>query len=306
MADNEPKRHHYVPQFYLRRFACADDANKVNVLERHGDVLVADRKSIGSIGYEGGLHDFVEDGIAGSIEGEINKVIETPFAASRTWKKIENGDCASLVASDSLPIYGFARHLQRRNLATLRFIETENARFVAGELTECTAEERAMHERLAATPGGIHHLFREAVLDTMPPEDADAINIMVCQSRIVLRTSTNPAVVISASGRKSVFGEMFNSLRTWWLTLDRHWGAFVIAGGPAGFTCNMFPEDAARVINRQYLTQMLHGDARYLLADDPFLESDLEWAGFKFESRSTHGFRYHTNKCKYPSPETVG
>lgn len=36
---NDPKRHHYVPQFYMRRFACADDANKVMVLERHRDVL---------------------------------------------------------------------------------------------------------------------------------------------------------------------------------------------------------------------------------------------------------------------------
>lgn len=289
---SDPKRHHYVPQFYMRRFACADDANKVMVLERHRDLLVADRKSIGSIGYEDGLHDFVEDGVAGSVEGEINKVIETPFSASRTWQKIEDGACASLDASDSLSIYGFARHLQRRNLATLRFMETENARFLAGELTDLTDEERAMHERLAKTPGGIHHLFREAALDTMPPDDAAAITLMVCQSPIALRASTNPAVVISAPGRQSVFGEMFNSLRTWWLTLDRHWGAFIIAGGPPGFTSNMLPEDAARVINRQYLVQLTHGDARYMLADDSFLEPDLLWAGHAFEQRTTHGFRY--------------
>jgi hypothetical protein len=276
----------------MRRFACVDDANKVMVLERHGDVLAADRKSIGSIGYEDGLHDFVEDGVAGSVEGEINKVIETPFSASRTWWKIENGDCASLDANDSLPIYGFARHLQRRNLATLRFMETEHARFLAGELTDLTDEERAMHQRLAKTPGGIHQLFRNSALDTMPPDDAAGINIMVCQSPIPLRTSTNPAVVISAPGRESVFGEMFNSLRTWWLTLDRHWGAFIIAGGPPGFTSNAMPEDAARMINRQYLAQLTHGDARYMLAVDPFLESDLLWAGHAFEKRTTHGFRY--------------
>lgn len=171
-------------------------------------------------------------------------------------------------------------------------METENARFLAGELTDLTDDERAMHERLAATPSGIHHLFREAALDTMPPDDAAAINIMVCQSPIALRTSTNPAVVISAPGRQSMFGEMFNSLRTWWLTLDRHWGAFIIAGGPPGFTSNMFPEDAARVINRQYLAQLTHGDARYMLADDSFLEPDLLWAGHAFERRTTHGFRY--------------
>lgn len=155
MADNQPKRHHYVPQFYMQRFASGDDPNKVMTLERHGRMLAADRKSIVSIGYEEGLHDFEEDGVSRSVEGEINKVIETPFSASRTWGKIENGACADLTASDSLPIYGFARHLQRWNLATLRFMEAENARFRAGELTDLTAEERAMHERLANTPGGM-------------------------------------------------------------------------------------------------------------------------------------------------------
>jgi hypothetical protein len=29
---NEAKKHHYVPQFYMRRFACADDENKVMCL----------------------------------------------------------------------------------------------------------------------------------------------------------------------------------------------------------------------------------------------------------------------------------
>jgi hypothetical protein len=39
-----------VPQFYMRRFACADDKNKGM---RHRDVVVAGRKSIENIGYEG-------------------------------------------------------------------------------------------------------------------------------------------------------------------------------------------------------------------------------------------------------------
>src|SRR5438093_11929706 len=62
VAENEPKRHHYVPQFYLRRFACSDDHNKVRVLERHRDIVVSDRKSIDRIGYEEGLHDYDDDG----------------------------------------------------------------------------------------------------------------------------------------------------------------------------------------------------------------------------------------------------
>lgn len=302
---NAPKRHHYVPQFYMRRFVRADDANKVAVMERHRDVLVADRKSVDSIGYEEGLHDFVEDGVAGSIEGEVNKVIETPFSDSRTWEKVETGNFASLDEVDGLSIYGFARHLYRRNIRMLRFMEAENARFRADELFELTAEERAMHRRIADSPGGSHQLFRKSVLDTSMPDDAAAINVMVCQSPVPFRSSTNPTLMVSQPGVKSIFGEMFNSLRTWWLSLDRHCGAFIIAGGPPGFSNRGVQPEIARVINQRILTQLLDGDARYMLADDPYLKADLEWAGFKFEQRTTHGFRYRADSWVDPAHSTL-
>lgn len=228
-----PKRHHYVPQFYLRRFACLEDPNKVRVLERHGDFLVIDRKSIDRIGYQEAMHDFVEDGVSDSIEGPINRVVEAPFSNSATWKKITDGASVSLDEQDKIPIYGLARHLQRRNLETLRFIEAESARFKEGALdAELTEEEREMHERIAASADNAHAIFREGAMDTTIPGDADAINVMVCHSPIPLRTSTNPTLVISVPGRQSVFGSFFNELRTWWLTLDRHCGAFIVAGGP--------------------------------------------------------------------------
>ena len=300
-----PKRQHYVPQFYLRQFAVAGDANKVAVVERHRDILASGRKSVGSIGYEEGLHDFVEDGVAGSIEGAVNKVIETPLSDSRTWEKIETGNFAKLEDVYGLSIYGFARHLYRRNIQMLRFMEAENARFRAGRLFELTADERAMHRRIADSPGGPHQLFRASVLDTAMPEDAAAINVMVCQSPVPFRSSTNPTLIVSQPGQKSILGEMFNSLRTWWLSLDRHWGAFIIAGGPPGFTNNVVEPAVARVINQRFLIQLLHGDARYMLADDPFLEADLEWAGFKFEQRTTHGVRYRADTWLDPDPVTL-
>ena len=57
MAANEARKHHYVPQSYMRRFACADDENKVMVLERHRDVAISDRKSVKNIGYDRCFHD---------------------------------------------------------------------------------------------------------------------------------------------------------------------------------------------------------------------------------------------------------
>lgn len=293
MAVNEAKKHHYVPQFYMRRFACADDENKVRVLERHGDVVVADRKSIEGIGYEEHLHDYDDNGARASIEDDLNKAIETPFSKSTTWLKISSGHCASLDETDRLPLYGFARHLQLRNLETLRFIETQRARYLAGELEEeLTDEEQDMHAWIASDPRAAHELFRVGAMETMLPADASAINVIVCQAPIALRSSTNPAIRLSHPGNNSIFGAMFNSLRTWWLALDRHRGAFIVAGGPSGFSAGAVPPDVARVVNRLYLVQLLEGGARYMLADDDFLGEDLEWAGFTFAQRTACGFRY--------------
>ena len=168
----------------------------------------------------------------------------------------------------------------------------QHARYLTGELEdELTDEERDMHAWIASDSGAAHELFRVGAMETMLPADASAINVIVCQTPISLRSSTNPAVRLSHPGDDSIFGTMFNSLRTWWLALDRHWGAFIIAGGPCGFGLGAVPPDLARVVNRQYLVQLLEGSARYMLADDDFLGEDLEWAGFTFAQRTARGFR---------------
>ena len=293
MGSDEPFKHHYVPQFYMRQFACVDDNKKIMTLECHRDVVVVDRKSIKGIGYEDRLHNYEVNGVHASIESELNTVIETPFSRSSTWLKISGGQCANLDQNDRLSIYGFARHLQLRNLATLRFIENQQARYQAGELEEeLTEGERQYHAWVEANPDAAHEMFRVGAIDSLLPSDADVINVIVCQTPIRLRSSTNPTVTISYPGRKSIFGAMFDSLRTWWLTLDRHWGAFIVAGGPSGFSLNLVTPELTRVVNRQYLTQFLNGDARYMLADDDFVATDLNWTGFMFDQKTTRGSRY--------------
>ncbi|GGB47378.1 hypothetical protein GCM10011505_30640 [Tistrella bauzanensis] len=262
------------------------------VVTAHQNDLVLDRKSIDRIGYEPNLYDFIENGSGSSIESELNERIETPFSKSLAWTKIESGNAARLDMADGLSIYGFAQHLLRRNLAALCFMKKRHADFLAGKMADFTEEEREIHQYIEEISGGPHTLFREGALETLLPEDAFAANVMICQSPVPFRTSTNPTLAISYPGRDSIFGEMFNSLRTWWLPLDRHWGAFIVVGGPAGFTKEEVSEDFARVLNRQYLSQLTLGNARYMIADDPFLEADLEWAGFAFEHSTTRGFRY--------------
>lgn len=211
-----------------------------------------------------------------------------------TRPKISSGNCARLSEVDRFPLYGFARHLQLRNLDTLHFIRRQHERYLAGDLEEeLTGDEREMHVWIADNPSAAHELFRAGAMNTMLPLDAEGINVIVCRAPLALRTSTNPAVRISSPGRQSIFGEMFNSLRTWWLTLDRNWGAFIVAGGPPGFSMVEVAPEVARVVNRQYLVQFLDGSARYLIADDAYLDEDLEWADFTFAQRTTRGSRYH-------------
>jgi hypothetical protein len=294
MGDNAPWRHHYVPQFYLRRFACADDINRVVVLEQHGDRLVSDRKSIGGIGYEEYLHDYDDGGRPASIEGDLNRLIETPFSNGPTWSKINGGMCDALDAGDALPLYHFARHLQRRNLETLQFIRAEHERVQAKDkIGEMNEEKREMHRWIEASAGNAHALFRAGAVDMLEPADASRINVMLCRSPIALRSSTNPTLIVSFPGRQSVFGDFFNNLRTWWLSLDRHWGVFIVAGGPSGFSKSDLPADSARVINRQYLIQHQNSlSVRYLIADDSYVAEDLEWVGYRIEQKTTRGFRY--------------
>jgi hypothetical protein len=156
-----------------------------------------------------------------------------------------------------------------------------------------TDEERTMHAWMAASPDNAHALFREGALDTTLPEDAHGINVMVCQSPIPLRTSTSPSVRISHPGHKSALGTFFNPLRTWWLALDRQCGAFIVAGGPPGFSNSPMPADAARMVNRQYLVQLLNSQwVRYMIGEDEFLDDDLSWAGYPLSAPTTHGRRW--------------
>jgi hypothetical protein len=59
------------------------------------------------------------------------------------------------------------------------------------------------------------------------------------------------------------------------------------------------PIETAQVLNRVYLVQLLNNPwVRYLIADDDFIATDLEWAGHRFERRTTYGFRYRKTSTR--------
>lgn len=292
------KRHHYVPQFYLRQFACIDDSRKIMALERHDMFVVHQRKSISQVGFQDSLYDFGVADTFGSIEQSLNQAIETPFSQGPTWTKICSGGSSELDETDMGALHGFARHLQLRNAEWLRFIEDENSRYKTNALSEPISEsEREMHDWLSSSTSATRMFFHQGALDRLVPRDVAEVAIMVCRSPIALRSSTNPNLVVSFPGAASPLGSFFATLRTWWLSLDKDWGVFIIAGGPSGFSKMELPKDTARMINRLYLVQQQHDSAaRFLFAEDDQLVSDLEWAGYELHSYTPRRSRFR--KCQ--------
>lgn len=65
---NDPKKHHYVPRFYLRQFCSVDHKNKVPTVSRHNPFLIKNLKSISGIGYEDNLYKVKDKDIEHCIE----------------------------------------------------------------------------------------------------------------------------------------------------------------------------------------------------------------------------------------------
>jgi len=111
---SDPRDHHYVPQFYLRNFACDPEKRKIRTLAKNGDYAVWAERSIESLGFERDLYVHVVNGVPISLENMINRSIETPISQSDTWAKIQTGRTDALDRSDKPILYALIRHLEAR------------------------------------------------------------------------------------------------------------------------------------------------------------------------------------------------
>lgn len=111
---NTPKRHHYLPQFFIRNFAIDEEQKKVMAVQKHGNRAVWAKKSIKSIAYEVDLYVHTENGAPKSVETKINTDIETPISKSETWRKIAENSVADLDNSDRGVLYSLLRNFEAR------------------------------------------------------------------------------------------------------------------------------------------------------------------------------------------------
>ncbi|WP_223565036.1 DUF4238 domain-containing protein [Agrobacterium tumefaciens] len=100
MAPNEPRDHHYVPQFFLRNFAVDQEKTRITTVGKHGPMAIWSERSIENLGYERDFYVHMRDGIPVSVETDINRRVETPISQSDTWAKIASGQTDALDRSD--------------------------------------------------------------------------------------------------------------------------------------------------------------------------------------------------------------
>jgi len=149
-----PKKHHYVPQFYLRLFASDTEKKRITSVQKHGNMADWAERRIKSIGFETDLYIHEVNGAPVCVEDKINQNIETPISASDTWRKISTGNVDDLDQSDRFVLYSLVRHLE---------VRSPNFRTTINELTTLAAdpglkmnfssEESEMYLELRSTPG---------------------------------------------------------------------------------------------------------------------------------------------------------
>jgi Protein of unknown function (DUF4238) len=269
----------------MRQFAFGDDKTKIKCLSRHYPHASVGVKSISRIGYEEDLYTFSVAGSRASIEDDLNKNIETPIANSDTWRKIVAGEPDRLDKSDKLTLYLLMRHLQFRNVENLQFIEQEAAHVRKfGFRDDYSEDEREMYAALSRTAAGPLSYFLSMAANTQQfALQWDRASITVIRSRIPLRSSTNPTLVIPRKlGHIKLFDELEAGAFCYWLPLSRHFGTMLTMSHRFNdFVHQELPDDAARVFNRLYLGQLLElKSTRHCFADDPEIEGDFHWAGF--------------------------
>lgn len=282
ITSNDPRRHHYVPQFYLRQFS--DDGKKVKTLSSNGPFLIQGSKSISRIAYEDRLYTISDKSVNRCIEKDINFKLETPFSHSETWERISNNAYDSLSEVDALPLYIFMRHLQVRNVENLEFIKNEQRRCMSPEWSHnYTSEEIQMHRNIAATPNGAEEFFLLQSLDISTfISEFHRASIRVLTSRIPFRTSTNPVVFVPTGDIKHPDFKEGDTIR--WLPFSASMGVLLIMNDlHSGFSGpTEAEEDLVRVLNRGYLIQTIQKNSvRHCIASDSFIHEDLAWAEYE-------------------------
>lgn len=282
----QPRRHHYVPRFYLRNFAIDPEKRKIAIVTKRGPFAIWKVRSIKQVGYDLDLYVHSRHGTPVSVECDVNRRIETPISRSDTWAKIESGRTDALDSSDKPILYSLIRHLEVRTphyLATSR----ELAQLAASDRcpVQFTEREREYYARVLASRDAAKSQFDHMASSLeWTEQEFLGCGLSILRSPIPLRSSTTPVLVTSAPAHPKLrlpLPGMVPFQR--WLALNKHTiASLVVADFEDGFLNSELPLDAARTINRHFVAQFaFFREVRHLIADrGDDLTTDMTWAPY--------------------------
>ncbi|KAF0105081.1 MAG: hypothetical protein FD144_990 [Rhodospirillaceae bacterium] len=291
MPADEPRDHHYVPQFFLRNFAVDEARRRITTVAKHGSRAVWAERSIDSLGYERDLYVHMKQGVPISVEADINRRIETPIARSDTWAKIASGRTDALDQSDRPILYALIRHLEAR---------TPHYQATMSELAQMAAdansaipfadEERAHYAAMRAHPDIAKEALNQMASTTEWAVDSlESAFLMILRSPVPLRSSTTPVVALSWAAHAAMalpLPDMTPYQLV--LTLNPHTLACLILGDFDGaFSNRLVDQSIALGFNRRFLGQFGHFDhVRHLITGRANLAADMDWAGYDLVEES--------------------
>jgi hypothetical protein len=285
VSSNEPRDHHVVPQFFLKKFAVGEERTRVTTVAKEGRMAVWKERSIKGLGYERDFYVHTERGRPVSVETHINRTIETPISKSDTWAKIASGRSDALDRSDRPVLYALVRHLEAR---TPHYLTTGD------ELSEMAAdpdsdmpftdEERRMHALRRSDPEFAKFMFNAGVTTRFDERDFDSALILVARSPIRLRTSTTP-VIAAPSPRHAAMDLPLPGMVPFqrMLTVNPYTLVTVVVGDFDGhFSNRMMDEETAVEINRILVRHFAQfRNVRHLVTGRDRLIEDMTWAPYE-------------------------
>lgn len=283
MITQEPRDHHYTPQFFLRNFAVDGDKNRITTVAKHGPVAVWTERSIKGIAHERDFYVHMNGSIPVSVESGINQRIETPISRSDTWAKIATGRTEALDSSDKPILYALIRHLEAR---TPHYEATMNELAAKAENPDSDipfAEEERNHFAVLRTNKEAAKATFHAMAATSPwsVDDYMGAGMSVLRSPIPLRSSTIPVLAIPAGPHLSLRLPLPGMVPyTLILTLNT---TTILSLTPGDFdgqflNCQM-DEEAALGFNRYYVGQFARfPHVRHLITGRENLVDDMAWA----------------------------
>lgn len=287
MGKQEPRDHHYAPQFYLRNFAVDAEKRKIATVAKNGHVAVWSVRSIEGLGFERDFYVHIRNGAPVSIETAINRRLETPISASQTWKKIVTGNAAALDRSDRPVLYALIRHLQAR---------TPHARETARQLMEMAASprgeiafsdnERAMYAAMRRSAGG-HVAYMNSMAASLEwaEEEFESCGLWIFRSPIPLTASTTPVLSIKAPPHPALKMDFPGMTPfSFVLPLDPNTIAVLAIGKFDGaFANETISVDTARGFNQRYVGQFSFFEPiRHLITGREGLMEAMTWGPYDF------------------------